>query len=76
MAQQVKDPALSLQQLGFNPWPGNLHMLWVCQKKKKVQGVNGFGIMSKDSFKETRQTKMNARASARKAEVLIRSLTK
>ena len=73
MAQQVKDPALSLQQPGFNPC---LHMLWVRPKKKKVQGFNGFGIMSKDSVKETRQTKMNARASARKAGVLIRSLTK
>ena len=35
MAQQVKDPVLSLQQLelllchGFDPWPGNFYMLWV-----------------------------------------------
>ena len=41
MKQQVKDPVLSLQQLGlllwcgFNPWPGNFHMPWVQKKKKK-----------------------------------------
>ena len=35
MVQQVKDPELSLQQLGsllwlrFDPWPGNFHMQWV-----------------------------------------------
>ena len=28
MVQQVKDPALSLLWLGFNPWPGNSHMPW------------------------------------------------
>ena len=39
--QQVKDPALSLQQLGsllrprFSPWPGNFHLPWVQKKKKK-----------------------------------------
>ena len=37
--QQVKDPVLSLQQLGsllwhgFDLWPRNFHMAWVCQKK-------------------------------------------
>ena len=37
----VKYPALSLQWLqlllgcGFDPWPGNFHMLWARQKKKK-----------------------------------------
>ena len=41
MAQQVKDPALSLQQLGLllwhqcDPGPGNFHMLWTWQRKKK-----------------------------------------
>ena len=30
MAPQVRDPASSLQQCGFDPWPG------VQQKKKKV----------------------------------------
>ena len=35
VAQHVKDPALSPQQLGlllwrgFDPWPGNFHVLWV-----------------------------------------------
>ena len=35
VAQQVKDLVLSLQWLklllwlGFNPWPGNFHVLWV-----------------------------------------------
>ena len=39
MAQRVKDPAFSLQQLvsllwlGFSLWPGNFCMLWVWQKK-------------------------------------------
>ena len=41
VAQQVKDPALSLQRLGlllwrgFDPWPGKFHVPWVQQKKKK-----------------------------------------
>ena len=41
MVQQIKDLALSLQQLvwllwcGFNPWPGNFHMLPAQPKKKK-----------------------------------------
>ena len=39
VVQWVKDPMLSLQELGlllgFDPWPGNLHMLWM-QKKKKA----------------------------------------
>ena len=39
--QWVKDPALSVQQLGsllwlgFNPWPRNLHMPWVWPVKKR-----------------------------------------
>ena len=28
---------LSLQQLGFSPWPGNFHMPQVWQKKKKKE---------------------------------------
>ena len=42
MVQQVRDPALSLQQLGlllwrgFDPWPGNFHMPWVWQKKESI----------------------------------------
>ena len=35
VVQQVKDPALSLLWLRFEPWPGNFHMLWVHPKKKK-----------------------------------------
>ena len=41
MAQQVKDLALPqlwrrLQlRLRFDPWPWNIHMLWVRPKKKK-----------------------------------------
>ena len=41
MVQQVKDLALSLQQLRsllwsrFDPWPRNFHMPWVQTKKKK-----------------------------------------
>ena len=41
MAQQVKDPKLSLQWLklllwqGFDPWLRNFHMPWVPEKKKK-----------------------------------------
>ena len=41
MAQQVKDPALSLLWLwlhlwlGVDPWPGNFHMLRMKPKKKK-----------------------------------------
>ena len=38
VVQWVKDPMLSLQELGlllgFDPWPGNLHMQWM-QKKKR-----------------------------------------
>ena len=40
VVQWVKDPALSLQQLGsllclgFDPGPGNFHMLWARPKKK------------------------------------------
>ena len=29
LAHQVKDLALSLLWHGFDPWPGNFHMLWV-----------------------------------------------
>ena len=31
----VKDLALSLLQLGFDPWPENFHMPWMQPKKKK-----------------------------------------
>ena len=40
MAQQVKDPVLSLQWLGllpwhrFDPWPGNFQVPWVQPQHK------------------------------------------
>ena len=40
MAQWVKDPALLMMQLWlrlwhrFDPWPRNIHMLWVQPKNK------------------------------------------
>ena len=41
VAQWVKDSALSLQQLGFDPWPGNFHMPRdVAKKKGKVYPIN------------------------------------
>ena len=42
MAQQVKEPVLSLQQLrsllwhGFNPWPSNFHMPEMQPKQNKL----------------------------------------
>ena len=33
VAQWVKDLALTLLWHGFNPWPGNFHMLWAQPKK-------------------------------------------
>ena len=33
VAQQVKDPAVSLLWNGFSPWPWNFCMLWVQPKK-------------------------------------------
>ena len=35
LVQWVKDPAMLQLQPGFNPWPGNFHMLWGWLKKKK-----------------------------------------
>ena len=36
MTQQFKDPGLSLQHFGFDPWPGNFHMppVWPLKKNK------------------------------------------
>ena len=42
MAEQVKDPALTLLWLrpllwhGLDPWPGNFHMPWGVAKKIKT----------------------------------------
>ena len=38
VAQQAKDPALSLRWCGFDSWSGSFCMLWVHQKKKKCFG--------------------------------------
>ena len=32
----VKDLELSLLWLGFDPWPGNFHMLWAWPKKASI----------------------------------------
>ena len=48
MAQQVKDPALSLLGLGsllwcgFHPWPGNFHMPWAQPKRTKERKKNQY----------------------------------
>ena len=56
VAQQVKNPALSLLQLDsllwhrFNPWPKNFHIMWSWSKKKK-KGLD-FSINLKTSVKD------------------------
>ena len=40
MDQWIKDPALSLLWLGFDPWPWNFCMVWVWPKEKKKGGGN------------------------------------
>lgn len=37
--QQVKDPTLSLQWLGFSSWSWNFQLPWAQPKKKKVDDV-------------------------------------
>ena len=43
MAQQVKNPSLSLERLWLllwhvdDPWPGNIPMLWAWQKQNKTK---------------------------------------
>ena len=44
----VKDPSLSLLWLGFDPWPGNFHLLWTCQNKKRPSYLTS-GYISKGS---------------------------
>ena len=52
MAQQVKDPALSLLWLWlqlwrwFDPWPGNFHMPQGWQKKKKKKKKSRISLAS------------------------------
>ena len=48
MAHQVKDPVLSLLWLGFDPWPGNSHMLQAWQKKKKTNKKQNKKTQSQD----------------------------
>ena len=65
MAQQVKDPALSLQGLelllwySFDPWPRNFHMLGAWpkkkKKKKKEKDKQTKRKQSKFTFKWTKQ---------------------
>ena len=60
MAQQVKDPSLSLLRLwlhlwrGFNPRPGNFHVPWVQPKKKRkdllTNGSNFYPIKKKKTL--------------------------
>ena len=38
VVQQAKDLALSLLWLGFDPWPGNFHML-SAQGQKKIKKI-------------------------------------
>lgn len=40
VAQWVKDPALSLLCLRFDPWPGKFSMLWAEPKKKLINLIN------------------------------------
>ena len=42
MAQQVKDPGLSLLWHGFDTWPGNFHMpqVWPKELKNKIKPLN------------------------------------
>ena len=50
MVYQVKDPALSAQQLksllwlGFDPWPRNFPMPWAWPKKKKKKKIVKKGV--------------------------------
>ena len=56
VAQQVKDPALSLKQLRsllwcrFDPWPGNLHMPQAQPKRKKNGNSQNMWILNTTFF--------------------------
>ena len=68
MAQQAKDPALSLQQLGFllwhrlDPWPRNFYMPQCKKKKKKEKKSLNFHvnpiIYKADTKKKKKQYKI------------------
>ena len=51
VAQWVKDPALSLLWLGFNPWSRNFHML-PSQKRKKEFPLWFSGLKTQHSLRE------------------------
>ena len=50
MVQWVKDPGWSYlwhrpkRQLGFSPWPGNIHMPLLQPKRKKKKRKKGMGL--------------------------------
>lgn len=54
MAKWVKDPILSLKQLGFYPWPGtSIYALGVAKKKKRFRMQGEFcGGMGMGRMKE------------------------
>ena len=58
MAQQVKDLALSLQQLGpvvwyrFDPWPRNFHVPWAWEETKQNKTKHSIIKQSKIKGKE------------------------
>ena len=57
MVQQVKDQALSLQQLGLDPWPRNFHMpqAWHNNSNKKGQRQYNISLqtfLSQDNAEE------------------------
>ena len=67
MMQRVKDPVLSLQQLGsplwreFNPWPRNFHMPqpWPKkEKKEKTYKEYNFQIKNSQSMRKERKIEM------------------
>ena len=47
VAQQVKDPVLSLLWRGFDPWPRNFRLPWSKKKKKR----SSLGVLNKPPLK-------------------------
>ena len=45
----LKDLTLLQLQLGFNPWPGNFHMLWVWPLRQQQQQQNPLDTRSGQS---------------------------
>ena len=44
MAQQVKEPALSLLWRSFDPWPRNFHMLRLQPEEVRLWACDGIGV--------------------------------